>query len=223
MAPSQLTLPLRPYHTSQAAPTSVPFILSVSPDTDLWLKPAPLNGPPGSLPLISKSQPTFYTPIRLATFNRASVTVSFFAEQLYDQAGAILLYPGDTSKWIKAGLEYVDEQAKRSVVVASGGDHGADWSVSPPLASAKDTDPTKGIVRSTVEFEREEGGRGTSLMIKIGGEVVREVTWVFAKGKEDAGEEEIWVGIYGARPAKGDIGDLKVQVEAWELDVDAGK
>lgn len=219
MSSSEFAFPLKPHNTSQVAPTSFPFILSTPPNTDLWLKPAPLNGPPTSLPNIATSQPTFYTPIRLATLIRASVTVSFDAVQLYDQAGAILLYPADSTKWIKAGLEYVDEQAKRSVVVASGGGHGADWSVSPPLAA----DVGKNIVRSTIVFEREEEGKGTSLFIKIGGELVREVTWVFAAGKKSAGEEEIWIGFYGARPAEGDVGDLKVHVEAWELSVDKSK
>ncbi|RDB19639.1 hypothetical protein Hypma_013345 [Hypsizygus marmoreus] len=205
---------LQPHNTTQATPTSFPFNFSVPPNTDLWLKPAPIGGPPSSPPLISTSQPTFYTPLRLSSFIRAAVTVSFVPEHLYDQAGLALLFPADSSRWIKAGLEYVDEQAKRSVVVTTGGGEGADWSVAPPVEGSRDVD---GTARTTVEFEREENGTGTSLFIKIGGEVVREVTWVFAAPGN--GEEEIWVGFYGARPAKEEAGQFPVVVEKWDVSV----
>ncbi|KAF8055196.1 hypothetical protein FPV67DRAFT_1660267 [Lyophyllum atratum] len=204
---------LRPHNTSQKPPTSFPFPFTISPNTDLWLKPAPINGPPTSLPLISTSQPTFYTALPLTSFVRASVTLSFLPEILYDQAGLALLFPRDSSKWIKGGLEYVDGAAKRSVVVTTGHGKGADWSVSPPVAGA--TDPT-GRVHTVVEFEREEEGTGTSLLIKIGGELVREVTWVFAASSDP--KEELWIGFYGARPAKPDVaGDFTVSVEKWDL------
>lgn len=204
---------LRPHNTTQKPPVSFPFPFTIAPDTDLWLKPAPINGPPTSLPLISTSQPTFYAAVPLASFVRASVAVSFLPEILYDQAGLALLFPGDTSKWIKGGLEYVDGEAKRSVVVTTGNGKGADWSVSPPVAGA--TDPS-GRVHTVVEFEREEEGTGTSLFIKIGGELVREVTWVFAAPGDP--KEELWIGFYGARPAKPDVaGDFTVLVEKWDL------
>ncbi|KAG5650094.1 hypothetical protein H0H81_000790 [Sphagnurus paluster] len=199
-------------------PTSFPFPFTIAPDTDLWLKPAPINGPPTSLPLISTSQPTFYVAVPLASFVRAAVTVSFLPQVLYDQAGLALLFPRDTSKWVKGGLEYVDGVAQRSVVVTTGGGKGADWSVSPPAPGTADA---TGRVRTVVEFEREEEGTGTSLFIKIGGEIVREVTWAFS-APGDA-KEELWVGFYGARPAKPEVaGNFAVSVEKWELDVKKG-
>ncbi|GLB45714.1 putative protein of unknown function (DUF1349) [Lyophyllum shimeji] len=203
---------LRPHNTSQNPPVSFPFAFTIAPNTDLWLKPAPINGPLTSLPLISTSQPTFYTALPLASFVRASVTVSFLPQILYDQAGLVLLFPRDTSKWIKGGLEYVDGQAKRSVVVTTGRGKGADWSVAPPVPGSMDP---AGRVRTVVEFEREEDGTGTSLFVKIGGEVVREVTWVFAAPGDP--KEELWIGFYGARPAKPDVaGDFTVSVENGE-------
>lgn len=207
-------LSLFPHNTLQSPPSSFPFNFTIPPNTDLWLKPAPIYSPPSTPPLISTSQPTFYSIVNLTSFLSASVHVSFVPTHLYDQAGLVLLYPKDPNKWIKAGLEYVDEQAKRSVVVTTGNGRGADWSVSPPVAKSKDVD---GRVRSVVEFEREEEGKGTSLFIKIGGEVVREVTWVFASPGN--GEDLLWVGFYGARPAKAEAGDFDVLVEGWELKV----
>ncbi|KAG6897561.1 hypothetical protein C0993_007430, partial [Termitomyces sp. T159_Od127] len=201
---------LFPHNTSQSPPTSFPFLFSVAADTDLWLKPAAIGGPPSSLPLIAGNQPTFYATTSLSSFVRATTTVSFLPEFLYDQAGLVLLFPHDQSKWIKGGLEYVDGISKRSVVVTTGQDHGADWSVSPPIPRTSDD---TGRVRTVVEFEREEDGTGSSLFVKIDGEVVREITWVFAAPQDD---EEIWIGFYGARPAKADVaGDLDVQVEDW--------
>lgn len=155
----------------------------------------------------------FYTAVPLASFVRASVLVSFLPGILYDQAGLALLFPRDTSKWIKGGLEYVDGETKRGVVVTTGHGKGADWSISPPVAGA--TDPT-GRVHTVVEFEREEEGTGTSLFIKIGGEVVREVTWVFTAPSDP--KEELWIGFYGARPAKPDVaGEFTILVEKWNL------
>lgn len=210
---SLAALHLLPHNTVQAAPTSFPFNFTIAPNTDLWLKPVPISAPSSAQPLISTSQPTFYSAVHLESFLRASVNVSFLPEQLYDQAGLAILFPKDSNKWIKAGLEYVDEQPKRSVVVATGKGKGADWSVSPPVVGSTDAN---GRVRTTVEFEREEEGTGTSLFIKIGGEVVREVTWAFAAPADP--KEELWVGFYGARPAK-DVGSFPVLVEEWNLSV----
>lgn len=205
---------LFPHNTSQSPPTSFPFLFSVAAETDLWLKPAAIDGSPSSLPLIARNQPTFYAITSLSSFIRATTTISFLPEVLYDQAGLVLLFPSDQSRWIKGGLEYVDGIAKRSVVVTTGKGHGADWSVSPPVSSTSDN---IGRVRTVVEFEREEDGTGTSLFVKIDGEVVREITWVFAAPQDD---EEIWIGFYGARPAKVDVaGSLEVQVEGWNVAV----
>ncbi|KAG6872447.1 hypothetical protein C0995_009704 [Termitomyces sp. Mi166 len=199
---------LHAYNTTQSPPTSFPFPFSIAPDTDLWLKPAPIDGPPSSLPLISNSQPTFYASVSLSSLIRATTTISFMPEALYDQAGLVLLFPQDKSKWIKGGLEYTDGIAKRSVVVTTGQDRGADWSVSPPVSGTSDT---TGRVRTVVEFEREEEGTGTSLFVRISGEVVREITWVFSASQDP--DEDIWIGFYGARPAKPDVADWDLVVK----------
>ncbi|KAG6851885.1 hypothetical protein C0991_005244, partial [Blastosporella zonata] len=110
---------LHGYNTAQRPPSSFPFNFTIAPNTDLWLKPAPFDAPPSSLPLISISQPTFYVPLHLSNFVHAMATVSFKPEILYDQAGLVLLFPRDENKWIKAGLEFVDGEAKRSTVVTT--------------------------------------------------------------------------------------------------------
>ncbi|KAG6819403.1 hypothetical protein H0H93_012133 [Arthromyces matolae] len=205
---------LKPHNTTQGFPTSFPFLLSIEPDTDLWLKPVPLGAPPGAHPHIANNQPTFYAPVSLGSFIRASVTISFVPEVLYDQAGLVLLFPSDSSKWIKGGLEYVDGQAKRSVVVTTGQGRSADWSVSPPVSGAVVED---GRVRTVVEFEREEAGTGVSLLVRIGGEVVREITWVFSSSANP--QEDMMVGFYGARPAKKDAaGTFEVRIENWSIE-----
>ncbi|KAH0577948.1 hypothetical protein H2248_007057 [Termitomyces sp. 'cryptogamus'] len=173
---------LRPLNTSQKPPTFFPFTFSIAPDTDLWLKPAPLDKQSRSLPLNLNNQPTFYVSIPLSRFIRATTTISFMPTVHYggDQAGLVILYPDDETKWIKGGLEYADDILKQSVVVTTGQDNGADWSVSPPVSGTTDS---TGRVRTVVEFEREEEGTGASLLIRIGGEEVREVTWVFVLRK----------------------------------------
>ncbi|KAG5640784.1 hypothetical protein DXG03_007195, partial [Asterophora parasitica] len=78
------------------------------------------------------------------------------------------------------------------------------------------SDATTRRVRTVVEFEHEEEGKGPSLLIKISSELVREITWVFAAPRDPS--EELWVGFYMARPAKPDIaGDFNVLVEKWDI------
>ncbi|KAH0582239.1 hypothetical protein H2248_011884 [Termitomyces sp. 'cryptogamus'] len=206
---------LRPLNTSQKPPTFLPFTFSIAPDTDLWLKPAPLDKQSRSLPLNLNNQPTFYVSIPLSRFIRATTTISFMPTLQYggDQAGLVILYPDDETKWIKGGLEYADDILKQSVVVTTGQDNGADWSVSPPVSG---TTNSTGRVRTVVECEREEEGTGASLLIRIGGEGVREVTWVFGASQDS--NEEIWIGFFGAQPVKPDVaGTFEVQVEEWDL------
>ena len=125
----------------------------------------------------------------------------------------MLLYPHDNlQKWVKAGLEFTNGKSERSVVIAGTG-RGADWSISPHNAQG---DAAEGRVMATVEFEREGAGEelGGSMFVKVNGEIVRECTWVFAVGESGP----LQVGFYGARPAKGDIGDLEVRVEMFEVE-----
>jgi hypothetical protein len=201
---------LKPINTTQPAPTSYPFQLCIPPSTDLWLKPPSLTNPASST-IIAHNQPSFVYHTTHSSFLRAKAVVSFVPTELYDQAGLVLMYPNsDARKWVKAGLEYTDGKTKRSVVIAGTGS-GADWSVCPHPTPGEE----EGRVKSTIEFEREGGGEelGGSLFIKIDGEIVRECTWVFTVG----GGGPLQVGFYGARPAKGDVGDMEVRVDKFEI------
>jgi regulation of enolase protein 1 (concanavalin A-like superfamily) len=209
------TTQLQPLNTTKPPPTAIsfPFTLHVSPSTDLWLKP-PSLATPASPPIIAHNQPSFVQNTTHASFLRAKAVVSFVPTHLYDQGGLVLLYPKDDRKWVKAGLEYTNGKTERSVVIAGTG-RGADWSISPHLTQGD----AEGRVKATVEFEREGAGEkggelGGSLFVKVNGEIVRECTWVFAVGETGP----LQVGFYGARPAKGDIGDLEVRVEMFEVE-----
>jgi len=191
---------------------SFPYNFTIPPETDLWLKPAPFDAPQNTAGLITHNQPTFYHSIPLAFFVKATVRVSFTPVQLYDQSGLVITFPEDDNKWIKAGIEYVDGEPKRSSVVTTGGGRAADWSVAPPLAGT--TIDADGRVRSTIEFER-ENATGTSMFIRTGGQLVREVAWMWSDRHEAC--RNIQVGFYGARPALNDTGDFTVLIEDWSL------
>lgn len=170
---------------------------------------------------------------------------------LYDQAGIVLLFAtkkmrtintGDADadaesdvnidsteaviqdRWIKAGVEYEPNFGgpKQSVVVTR---EWSDWSVS-DVAPANSTDT--GELTLTAEIYREQlkpeqgGGLGSSLFVRVNGQVAREVTWGYAQDDiVSAGEAlHAWVGVYGARPIvrPGKEGDeLRVRVEEVEV------
>ncbi|KAF8655830.1 hypothetical protein AX16_002914 [Volvariella volvacea WC 439] len=193
---------LIPLNTSQTIPSGFPFSFQIPPSTDLWRKP------PST---ISDTQPTFYTALYLSELASASVVVSIKPEILYDQVGLVLLFPSRPDRWIKAGVEYEPDFGglKKSCVVTR---EWSDWGIS-DINTGKN-------VRISVERERlkDGSGKGPSLLVKVNGEVVREITWVFSQ--EDEGVREVWVGFYGARPAKVDHELTAVVeefgVEAWD-------
>lgn len=203
MPTEQIPAVFKAHNTEHVLPTDehglakFPIHLTVLPLTDLWRKP---------LSTFSENQPTYYVPIPLKRLLRAAVTLQFKPVHLYDQAGIAILWPNHKDRWIKAGIEYVDEQLKKSVV-APGVGGWSDWSVSGSVELKKDVEIAV----------RREGGAGSALLLEIDGVIVRELHWVF-EGEEV--DEEVWVGMYGARPA--DVEELLVvQVKKWELEVKA--
>ncbi len=189
------------------------FTLSASPDTDIWRKP------PSSNPLNAFSAPTYYqSQLPLNKFSSVSVTVSAQWKETYDQGGLIFVLPereNEARKWIKTGIEFVGGNPSLSVVAC---DRWADWSLVPLTESIeREGSMGKGV---GIEMRREEDG---SLWIYVrekdveGGEglrPVREVTWAF----EDEDERECWIGVYAARPAKGEgVGELEVGFEGLRI------
>jgi regulation of enolase protein 1 (concanavalin A-like superfamily) len=185
------------HNTAQQPAKSFPFTLTIPPRTDLWRKP------PSTF---SATQPTFYTPLPLSALASATVKIALTPELLYDQAGIVLLWPQRPERWIKAGVEFVGGALKKSVV-ATGVGGWSDWSVAGSAESGKPV---------AVSMEREPE-LGSALVVRCQGEVLRECQWVF----EEASEEEVWVGFYGARPA--DVEEsLQVSVVGWEVVVWCG-
>ncbi|KAI5819218.1 hypothetical protein BZA77DRAFT_166348 [Pyronema omphalodes] len=191
---------LNAHNTDQPPPLSFPFVLQIPAGTDLWRKPPAV---------FSANQPTFYTSLKLSSFASATVKLLLNPEIIYDQAGIVLLWPGRNERWIKAGVEFVDDKLKKSVV-ATGVNGWSDWSVA-------GTSNGKNVV---ITMEREKD-KGTALHVSCDGDVIRECQWVFEDRGRLENDEEVWVGFYGARPDPEDIadGDLEAQVISWEVKV----
>jgi uncharacterized protein len=115
---------------------------------------------------------------------------------------------------VKCGIEFYNSVPRMSVVAA---DEWADWSLL-PLSGA---DEAAG--RMTVEVERErktDGKWGTVLRIYLvdterGKMPIREVTWAFHGVDE---EEEMWVGVFAAKPTKDERDGLVVTFEGFEIE-----
>lgn len=129
----------------------------------------------------------------------------------------LLLPPkkGSTQKrWVKTGIEFYQEKPCMSVV---GADEWADWSLL-PLSAA---DETAG--KMTVEMERDvekDGSYGSVLRILLVGAggvkfPIREITWAFHDCDES---EEMWVGVFAAKPTKDENKELVVTFEGFEVE-----
>ncbi|KAJ9292606.1 hypothetical protein DTO271G3_8578 [Paecilomyces variotii] len=175
----------------------VEFTLKASPSTDVWSKPPSTN---------RFNAPILYKSARLSSFKRARVALTANWTQQYDQGGLILVIKGqgDAQKWIKTGIEFVDEKPNISTVVK---DRWADWSLLPV--------PSGGPA-ATVEMVRQQDGSLWIYLVEgIQRVPIREVTWAF----EDEGDKECWVGTYVARPSdKG--GELVVDFRHLTVDLE---
>jgi len=169
---------------------SIPTTISAPPGTDIWRKP------PSTV--VSNAQ-CYIATFPATSFLRARVSVKANWKRLYDQGGIVLFLPGwpNQEVWLKAGVEFTGGQPWVSTVI---GREGGDWSLFPA--------PNGGKEEVTIEIEREEEGKGTSLWVYLVEEEkrtpVRESTWVF---KEEYLGGNISVGIYAARPTKDGEGD----------------
>jgi len=184
-------------------PNETPTKIPVRPKTDIWRKPPSIN---------TFNAPCYIAHMPAESFLRARVSVKGDWKRLYDQGGLVLFLPGWPGQevWIKAGVEFNDGRPWVSTVA---GRDGGDWSLYPA--------PNGGGGQVTVEIEREDEGKDTSLWVYlVEGErrtALREVTWVF---KEDHLGGNISVGIYAARPTQlsdGDNEELSVEFSALQV------
>lgn len=182
------------------------FKVKANPSTDIWSK----------LPSTERfNAPILHKTVPLSSFRKARAHISADWNTLYDQGGLILvLNRGESRKWIKTGIEYVDGKARVSTVSK---DRAADWSLLPIPESS-----TRAVQGVTIEMNKREED-GTLWIYLIGGEggdetrvPVREVTWAF----EEEEATECWVGVYACRPAKDDgLGELEVTFSRLEIEL----
>ncbi|KAF4122252.1 uncharacterized protein GMORB2_7244 [Geosmithia morbida] len=177
-----------------------PFIVSAFPGTDLWRKPPSTD---------DKNAPIkTHTKAPLTSLLSATVTFSTVYTTQFDQAGLVLTITNPVTgarKWIKAGVEFFDDQPRLSIVCC---DNWSDWSVA----------PLDGRVSGAVKL----GEKAVTVRLQRNGETVwvyyiddegrrvplREIAWVYG----DSGGEgwEVEVGAVVARPNK----DVKGELEA---------
>jgi uncharacterized protein len=165
------------------------FTITVGPNTDLWEKPPSTH---------SFSCPILYREIKLAAFQKARVAVTAQWKDLYDQGGlCIIIHKADGSRqWVKTGVEFVDHAPHVSTVAT---DRWSDWSLRPM--------PSMGSSGAIIEMAREkDGSLWVYLLEGVKRSPLREVTWFFEG--EGEGEDNCWVGVYGAKPSE--TGDIEV-------------
>ncbi|KAI1055518.1 hypothetical protein LB506_011438 [Fusarium annulatum] len=185
-------------------PQAEPFELIALPGPDIWRTPSCAGGRDDF------NGPIYATPIPLASFKSAKVTISSDFPGNYSQGGLILFMPETESQlrleesprtWIKAGIEKVDGEFFASVAAAK---PYSDWSL-----------VRLGESCATFEMEKAKG----SLWIYVTGQdgrrtPVRKLTWVV----DVAPENDIWIGVAACMP-KGDEsgGMLKVQFRDFSI------
>lgn len=186
------------------------FQIHTPAPTDIWRKP------PGHDVF---NAPMTYKALPISSFKRARVTATGDWKTLYDQGGLVLVLPakkaGAQKRWVKCGIEFYNDVPRMSVVAA---DEWADWSLS-PLSGA---DEAAG--RMTVEAERDQKGDGSwgsvlriSLVDQERGRMmpIREITWAFHDLDE---AEEMWVGVFAAKPTRDERDELVVNFEKFEIE-----
>ncbi|KAA8649969.1 hypothetical protein EYZ11_009121 [Aspergillus tanneri] len=155
------------------------FPIQTDPDTDVWSKPSLEE---------AFNAPILYRTMPLKSFKRARVAFSANWKHTYDQGGLILVLnkTDGTRKWVKTGIEYTHGRPHLSTVAK---DRWADWSLQ---------GVPSGGGAATLELVKEDSNLWIYLVEGIQRVPLREVTWVF----EDLDVEDLWVGVYAAKPSK---------------------
>jgi len=172
------------YQSDKTTTMAYDQTIHAPPKTDLWSKPPNTN---------IQNAPNNLFPIDINRFHSVRVTVSAEWSTLYDQGGLLISIPDEnTTKWVKAGFEYVSGKPYVGSVATS---PWSDWALVP----LKET-----TCKVTIQLEREvkNGKRGESLWVYIIDEEtgekqgIREITWWFRPGVS----QESLIGVYAARP-----------------------
>jgi regulation of enolase protein 1 (concanavalin A-like superfamily) len=194
------------------------FSIAAAPNTDVYASPK--HG-------YRFNSPTIYHKISPATFHKARLTITLHWTLQYDQGGLILVQPvRDTDKpdgksaskkaghprWVKAGIEVKDGAANISVVAR---ETWADWSLTPTRSDHHGGGQAENISMATIEFEKSGNSLKVNVHEGLTRRMVRQVQWVF-----DGAEEDIWVGVYSARPdplKEADGKELEVHFSNFEI------
>ncbi|KAK4176152.1 hypothetical protein QBC36DRAFT_188160 [Triangularia setosa] len=190
--------------------SSPSFTIRAPPSTDIWRKPPSKDifNAPSTTPSHLKSTAP------LPTFLSTTLTFKLPYTHQYDQGGILLTFnhPAEKQKWIKAGIEYYNGHPRLSVVSC---DNWADWSVAPLTEDDPSTQPW-----TTISIEKEGDHNGVSLwvyqVLSSGEKIpVREICWVY--GLQEVKSWTVKAEAMAARPAKGELEDLEVEVKDMEI------
>ncbi|KAI5360977.1 hypothetical protein Slin14017_G091520 [Septoria linicola] len=206
-------------------PTAESFTITAPPKTDIWRR--------------SESDdvfnaPTIYQSIPASQFKSISVTVYAPWHTQYDQGGLIVAFPSSStprphdakdkkkaedeepenpvrpSKWIKAGIEFFELSAVLGIV---GTDRFSDWSLAPMSQEYHQ--------KARFKIEKKEN----TLWIYAAQEgeekmkPMREIKWAFMEGRD---EEDVWVGVYAAKPTadEGEDEEKGIEVSFSDLQIE---
>lgn len=156
------------------------------------------------------------TPIPLATFSRARITVAIPPHSFplrHDSAGLLLIIqdprtPKAWPRWVRVGVENFRNTLQTCV---TGNDTSSDVSFHGPVhAASRGAAPT----RATFELQREDDPLGGSLWayhleldaqgLVVARHPLRELTWVFSAEQNTGQEAELRVGGFAFRPSLSD-------------------
>ncbi|KAF2209568.1 hypothetical protein CERZMDRAFT_91352 [Cercospora zeae-maydis SCOH1-5] len=209
-------------------PETSSFTITAPPKTDIWRR---------SLTDDVFNAPTLYQTLPASRFKSIAVTVYAPWHTQYDQGGLVLAFPSPRtpqdvthtqeihqraeedekpenparpSKWVKAGIEFFELS---SVLAIVGTDRFSDWSLAPMSQE----------FHQKARFRIEK--RGTTLWIYARQEgeermkPMREIKWAFMEGRD---AEDIWVGVYAAKPTpeEGEDDEKGIEVSFSDLELE---
>ncbi|KAF5019967.1 hypothetical protein F66182_8026 [Fusarium sp. NRRL 66182] len=193
----------------------VPFHLKAPPGGDIWKQP------PNTDVFTAPFRPHSIAPLK--HFRSATLTFRTKYTHQYDQACLLLTFtkassPTPERKWIKAGIEFYNNNPRYSTVTC---DRWADWSVE-VVSPDKAPSIINGDKAVTVKAEKVEDALGVCLWIYRVDEdgvktPLRQTNWVYGECG-DGWELEVSAAVARPDPHKNIKDDLKATFEKFEVE-----